>query len=617
LNLVVGRSKLVKTALTRTAAQVFELTFGMVRKCAAELLLLALVGHVAAGIVDPDSIQHDDDEPKFVEVTIRELEESDFVGKIDASVILFPEPLMTGHERVRRAGNGKSSSALGAGWSNWTPFASCSGVCGAGSTQRRRFCKNAAVGSSRCPGAAVERKECTPKGCGAEQQYDWGQFEYNSCSRSCGGGVTLASRQCFKKGTRDVVDRSFCEEGPAQRKMRCNTHPCAAKEAFAWTAFDYGECDVTCGNGVQFGFRSCVNKVTMKYVDSTKCQGDQYITRSCNNAPCNVSIKSVKSVEATCGMVPRNKQGPAQVNLRIHGGDHSMDGEWPWQVSLQHKSCKYRGGRQCEWKHLCGGSIVDNKWIVTAAHCIEESGYMVNNNDPGDDWAIVVGMNKLNYDHEDVNNKNSDGTRFLLEKIVPYSEYRFQYITHHDIALLKLRTEITYEDDKQPICLGGGRVPKAGSKCFISGWGYTTGSPKDTKLSYHLKDAEIPVVSFNKCRQTGIWYKLLNEDSHMCAGDSSKPGLDSCGGDSGGPLSCLDEASGQYYLAGVTSFGFSDCGKAGHLGIYARMETYEPWVHETIEADKTMSSAPPSYDSFYGYDYSADYKSTFSNGKNW
>jgi len=55
----------------------------------------------------------------------------------------------------------KSSSALGAGWSNWTPFASCSGVCGAGSTQRRRFCKNAAVGSSRCPGAAVERKECT------------------------------------------------------------------------------------------------------------------------------------------------------------------------------------------------------------------------------------------------------------------------------------------------------------------------------------------------------------------------------------------------------------------------------------------------------------------------
>ena len=55
----------------------------------------------------------------------------------------------------------KSSSALGAGWSSWTPFASCSGVCGAGSTLRRRFCKNAAVGSSYCPGAAVERKECT------------------------------------------------------------------------------------------------------------------------------------------------------------------------------------------------------------------------------------------------------------------------------------------------------------------------------------------------------------------------------------------------------------------------------------------------------------------------
>lgn len=79
MNLVVGRSKLVSTALTRTAAQVFELTFGMVRKCAAELLLLALVGHVAAGIVDPDSIQHDDDEPKFVEGTFERKNNKQYV----------------------------------------------------------------------------------------------------------------------------------------------------------------------------------------------------------------------------------------------------------------------------------------------------------------------------------------------------------------------------------------------------------------------------------------------------------------------------------------------------------------------------------------------------------
>ena len=69
MNLVVGRSKLVKTAFTRTAAQVFELTFGMVRKCAAKLLLLSLVGHVAAGTLDLEQqIQNqNDDEPKFVE----------------------------------------------------------------------------------------------------------------------------------------------------------------------------------------------------------------------------------------------------------------------------------------------------------------------------------------------------------------------------------------------------------------------------------------------------------------------------------------------------------------------------------------------------------------------
>ena len=71
MKLAVGRSKLVSTALTRTDARVFELTFGMVRKCAAELLLLALVGHVAAGTVDPDLSQQNDDEPKFLEGEFR------------------------------------------------------------------------------------------------------------------------------------------------------------------------------------------------------------------------------------------------------------------------------------------------------------------------------------------------------------------------------------------------------------------------------------------------------------------------------------------------------------------------------------------------------------------
>ncbi|CAG5107664.1 Oidioi.mRNA.OKI2018_I69.chr1.g3432.t3.cds [Oikopleura dioica] len=647
LNLVVGRSKLVTTAFTRTAAQVSELTFGMVRKCAAKLLLLSLVGHVAAGALDIEQIQNqNDDEPKFVEVTIRELEETEFVGKMDASVILFPEPMMS-NERVRRSGNGQrrrltakqrrklqqqkknknqyssyaqitSSKApkkglTQPGWSMWAAWGKCSVTCGEGFRLRRRFCKNSSVGSRDCPGSAVERQRCNPANCGG---YEWGLFEYTSCSKECGGGTTIAKRQCFKQGTRYVVDESNCGSGPTTARVKCNTHPCSSPEAYAWTSFEFNECDKDCGGGISYGFRSCINKVNGNYVDDSKCKGDAYTQKPCNTHPCFTarpkSTKSPATNEWQCGTQPSQFPDRPKVNLRIHGGAISNDGEWPWQVSLQHRNCNHRNN--CEWKHLCGGSIVDNKWIVTAAHCIEESGYFTDNNNPGDDWAIVVGMDKLNYKHDDVANKNSDGTRFLLEKIIPYSEYRFQYITHHDIALLKLRTEITYGFDRLPICLGGGRKPKHGDKCSISGWGYTTGNPKDTKLSYHLKDAEIPVVSFNQCRKTGIWYKLLQEDSHMCAGDSSKVGLDSCGGDSGGPLSCLDQNSGQYYLAGVTSFGFSDCGKVGHLGIYANMANYEGWVKNTIAADKMTYGASTTVEpyntaaySYYYGDY--DYKS--------
>lgn len=253
---------------------------------------------------------------------------------------------------------------------------------------------------------------------------------------------------------------------------------------------------------------------------------------------------------------------------------------------------------------MCGASIVDKKWVVTAAHCIEESGYYTDNDNPGDDWAVVIGMDKLNYNHDGRNN-GLDGKRHLLKKIIPHPDYVFTYITHSDVALLQLREEIEYSDDVQPICLPNGQEPAHGQRCHITGWGYTHG--KGEVLSHHLRHATIPMINFGQCRKTGIWYKLLKEDVHMCGGDVTKGGVDSCGGDSGGPLTCQDPETKVYYLAGVTSFGFSDCGKRGHLGIYARMINFEKWIRNTIEADEE-----PDFDHepFYGgYQYYSQYKS--------
>ena len=226
---------------------------------------------------------------------------------------------------------------------------------------------------------------------------------------------------------------------------------------------------------------------------------------------------------------------------------------------------------------MCGGSIVGKKWIVTAGHCIEESGYYTDNNNPGD-WAVIISMDKLNYKHGERKN-GIDGKRHLLQKIIPHPDYLFTYITHSDVALLQLREEIEYSDNVQPICLPNGQEPAHGERCHITGWGYTHG--KGDVLSHDLRHATIPIVNFDQCSKNGMWYKLLKEDVHMCAGQANGR-VDTCGGDSGGPLTCQDPETNVYYLAGVSSFGFSDCGTQGHLGIFTRMVTFENWIRDTI-----------------------------------
>lgn len=582
-------------------------------------------------------------ESRFVEVIIRDLEQSQFLQKIENKVILFPNQLKAQlaektpvyvpptdeNPRIRRATrNWNSQKSQGnpydregsypmsnqaparrfGGWTQWSAWTKCSATCGDGYRSRRRFCANASLGSESCPGLATEHVPCGAQPC---NQYEWTSFQYSECTRSCDGGETYANRHCLIKGTNRQVEDRHCP-GKAYATHPCNTQRCPQIEEYVWTEYKYTECSRSCSGGDQYGTRQCVIKNTSRQVEDKYCGGSAFYRRECNTQQCNSSISKLKTTSTgrQCGFKPKQaseNDGPKNVQLRITGGAIAEDGDWPWQVSIQHRSCKKatRFGSNCNWKHMCGASIVENRWIITAAHCIEESGYYTDNNNPGDDWAVVIGMDKLNYNHDGKNNnRQTDGKRYLLKKIIVHPEYIFTYITHSDVALLQLREDIQFGDDVQPICLPSGREPAHGEHCHITGWGFTHG--KGEVLSHHLRHATIPMVNFGQCRKTGIWYKLLKEDVHMCGGDVNRGGIDSCGGDSGGPLTCQDPVTKTYYLAGITSFGFSDCGKRGHLGIYARMINFEAWVRKTIKEDEEEIEHEPFYG---GYQYYSQYKS--------
>ena len=265
---------------------------------------------------------------------------------------------------------------------------------------------------------------------------------------------------------------------------------------------------------------------------------------------------------------------------------NAQHGEWPWQVSFQY--CFKRKYDLCEWRHICGASIVDNKWVITAAHCIKEAGFPFDSKNPGEKWSVVVGMDKL--DNSQLEKTNA-GKRIFLEKIKIHDSYKFEYITNSDIALLKLDEALEYNDFIQPIGFPDDHEPQNGNRCHVTGWGFT--SANGTELSYNLKETEVKIIDFATCIEIEVLYRLNIGSDHMCAGNLDL-GFPLCGGFSGGPLSCK-KPDGSFYLAGVSTFGFSDCLEPGHPGIFTRMTQFEEWAKSTINSDMLINSHSVSY----------------------
>ncbi|PVD36149.1 hypothetical protein C0Q70_03122 [Pomacea canaliculata] len=248
-----------------------------------------------------------------------------------------------------------------------------------------------------------------------------------------------------------------------------------------------------------------------------------------------VTTASSSTTSSSCG-------APLVTDVhRILGGQQATAGEYPWQVSLL-----YNG------QHLCGGTIIDSHWILTAAHCFDDtySNY----------WKVGVGTT-------DLRSMSSTHVHSVTGIYVHENYQAGGYI--YDIALMKLATPLTLTGrDVRSACL-----PEAGEKfdgmvCTVTGWGSTH---EDGDVVRFLQEVDLPILTNSLCS-----YYLNEGDVHdynMCAG-YTQGGKDSCQGDSGGPLVC--KHNGVWKLAGVVSWGYG-CGKTyspgnhrkdGALGLY-------------------------------------------------
>ncbi|EDV48753.1 chymotrypsin-2 [Drosophila erecta] len=226
---------------------------------------------------------------------------------------------------------------------------------------------------------------------------------------------------------------------------------------------------------------------------------------------------------------------------RIKGGEEAEVGFAPYQVSLQ----------PIVGYHNCGGAILNENWIITAGHCVENFVPALVN--------VVTGTNKW----------AEPGAVYYTAEIHMHCMYDKPYM-HNDIALVKLTQNITFNELTQPIALPI-RPVQPGEEIVLTGWGADV--PYGSALE-DLQKLTMGFVPFNECFET------FNRTSNMGVGHIctfSREGEGSCHGDSGGPL----VSNGR--LVGVVNWG-RPCG-VGLPDVQANVYYYLDWIRSKISGN--------------------------------
>ncbi|XP_028286333.1 mast cell tryptase [Parambassis ranga] len=243
--------------------------------------------------------------------------------------------------------------------------------------------------------------------------------------------------------------------------------------------------------------------------------------------------------------------GVAPLNTRIVGGENATAGSWPWQVSIHLKDFN---------AHICGGTLISNQWVLTAAHCILTKTTSA--------WTLYLGR-------ETQSGPNNNEVKSAVSEIIMHPKYN-DTLFNNDIALMKLSSPVAFSNYIKPICLAANSSQFHNStSCWATGWG-RIGKDVSLPASYALQQVKIPVIGNKQCTCSYASIEANITGNMICAGQEHKG---ACQGDSGGPLQC--KQGSVWIQAGITSYGIP-CATAGIPEVYARVSQFQTWVTDQV-----------------------------------
>ena len=252
------------------------------------------------------------------------------------------------------------------------------------------------------------------------------------------------------------------------------------------------------------------------------------------------------------------------IQNRIVGGSAADEGEWPSLVALVTP-----GDQNRLLRHFCGGSVIAERWILTAAHCMfNEDGSATT----PDQVLVVAGINDF---------RDESAVETVVTNIYVHPEYQNGLALTNDLALMELATSVPV-----PANALSSVNPETlvGTDAFIAGWGLLIDLEDivegDLILPFQLFDASVPIVSLEQCNNPESYNGMI-VPTQLCAG-LIEGGVDSCQGDSGGPLYILEGA--RQVQVGIISWGFG-CGRPNFYGVYTDVNAYRGWISNYITLD--------------------------------